>query len=959
MRAFVVRFPTFLVLLAAAVAVSLYATPLAAQDGAVAGTVKDTKTGAALSTVQVEIRGADDAVVAGDFTGSAGTYRIAVPAGVYSVTFTSPGWDILTEAGVTVAAGQTTTVGVDLVERAFNLNPITVTASKHEEKVLDAPAAVQVVSSEDIREANAITSTDHVKDQAGVDVISTGLQSNYVVARGFNNIFSGATLTLTDNRIARIPSLRANITWLDPITNWDLDRIEVVLGPGSALYGPNAANGVIHSITRSPIDDPGVDVSVSTGIRNQGSEGTLASSSESLTLVEARLAARTADEKFGFKVSGQYFQGMDWETNLELRDPVEAQQLQLAQACVAASPNSTTINPLDPACLNFTNGLDIGDLNQQVLARTFVDNVARGRDYDLERWSIDGRFDIRPKEGTSIIVNGGYTNALNSVDFTGLGAGQVDNWAYYYVQGRLQIDDFFAQAFFNKSDNEDTFLLRSGRPLVDKSKIFVAQLQHAAALGENQRFVYGADLISTRPDTDGTINGQNDVDDDVTEVGGYVQSETALSPMWDLVLAARVDHHTALDDLVFSPRAALVYKPSQENSIRLTYNRAFSTPTSLNLFLDISGGTVPLGGPFRYDLRAQGVTENGLQMLRDDNGVPQHQSPFNVLLGGANNAFLPTTTGQLWAEAVAVVSAQDPAAGGLLGLIAPPGDADVPVVAATLDPFSQTFDPVLTPLSEISDIDVLKPTITQTIEFGYKGLISGRLLLGINGYWSHISDNVSALRLVTPNVFLEGSSLGAYLTQQFRGLVGLAFPNEPTADATAAALAGTIATVPLGVITPGQAGGSDATLIVTYQNIGSLNLGGGDISFTYLASDYWEIAVGAAFVSDEAFTAGSEIISLNAPTAKGSVGVRYRNADNGWSGRVRSRFQDGYEANSGVFVGSVEGFGVVDLGLGYTFPRSGVTAQLDIQNALDNNYASFVGAPALGRVATVRLSYSH
>ena len=87
----------------------------------------------------------------------------------------------------------------------------------------------------------------------------------------------------------------------------------------------------------------------------------------------------------------------------------------LAQACQASS-----FNLADPSCLNFSNGLDLTDPNQQALLQTFVNNVAGGRDYDLERWAIDGRFDIRPKQGTSIILNGGYTNALNSVDFTGL-----------------------------------------------------------------------------------------------------------------------------------------------------------------------------------------------------------------------------------------------------------------------------------------------------------------------------------------------------------------------------------------------------------------------------------------------------------------------------------------------------------------------------------------------------------
>ena len=108
MRTLIVSFPTFRMLLCALAAVSVNATSLVAQDGAIAGIVKDAKTGAELSTVQVEVRGADDAAVAGDFTGSSGAYRIAVPAGVYSVTFSSPGWSVPTgrfEDGVVTWSG--------------------------------------------------------------------------------------------------------------------------------------------------------------------------------------------------------------------------------------------------------------------------------------------------------------------------------------------------------------------------------------------------------------------------------------------------------------------------------------------------------------------------------------------------------------------------------------------------------------------------------------------------------------------------------------------------------------------------------------------------------------------------------------------------------------------------------------------------------------------------------------
>ena len=58
-------------------------------------------------------------------------------------------------------------------------------------------------------------------------------------------------LALTDNRISKSPSLRLNAYNFIPITNDDIERIELVFGPGSALYGPNCANGVMHIITRS------------------------------------------------------------------------------------------------------------------------------------------------------------------------------------------------------------------------------------------------------------------------------------------------------------------------------------------------------------------------------------------------------------------------------------------------------------------------------------------------------------------------------------------------------------------------------------------------------------------------------------------------------------------------------------------------------------------------------------
>lgn len=944
--------------LLAAVATS----PLLAQDGSVAGTIEDEATGSPLGTVLVEIVGADGAVTGGVLSSSIGTFRITnVAPGVYTIRFTLAGWEAQERSGVSVTSGQTTSLAVQMIERVYNLNPITVTASKREEKVLDAPSAIEVVSATQIAEKPAVTLTDYVVDLPGVDVIRTGLQASYVTTRGFNNIFSGAALVLTDNRIARVPSLRANISHLQPTTSADLDRIEVVLGPGSALYGPNASDGVIHNITKSPIDNPGLDLSTVGGLRRQGDVPGFSSSTEPMVDFEGRYALRASDE-FGIKLSGNYLAGTDWFFD----DPVEADQRQAAIACEAAVALDPNALLMDPACLSFSNGLNLTNTGDQAILAQSVENVASGRDYDLKSWALDLRTDWRPTNGSALILSGGVNTAINSIDLTGLGAAQVTNWRYWYGQARYTWRNLFAQVFYNRSDNDETYLLRSGRPLVDKSSLFGAQLQYSSQIGERVNLVYGGDLLLTTPRTDGTINGINEDDDNNTEVGGYIQSNTLIGSRTDLVAAFRLDYNKLLDQVVFSPRIGVVQPLTADQNMRLTYNRSFSTPTTLNNFLDISANTVPLGGPFRYDVRAQGVTKNGLMYEFDSNGVAMHQSPFNPLLGGSSRDFLPTTTPQLWAEAVAVVSASNPAAGALLQAIPAPTAQDIAINLLTLNPDPNApapFEPTPGGLAGITNIPSLNPTITNTFELGYKGILDDKLLLAVNGYVSIIQDFISALRFISPNTFLDGQQTGAYLAQNFLPLVGVAFPDTATALATAAQLASTIGMTPLGVVTPGRTGGTDPVIALTYQNLGDVTLWGGELSGTYLVTPEWEINFGFSWVNKDEFETEkngvTELVPLNAPKLKGSLGFGYRNTQIGFNGSTVVVYRDGFPANSGVYIGQVDDFATWDILLGYQFRFArGLGVNFRMQNILDTGIQTFPGTAQLGRFTALQLVYS-
>ncbi|MDQ4081029.1 MAG: TonB-dependent receptor, partial [Gemmatimonadota bacterium] len=479
----------------------------AAQSGTIAGRVTDVDGGRPVVGATVRALAATGTATAGTMTDDDGQYRVAVPAGTYTVSVRRIGYGETEQRGVVVTDGGTAQADVALSAVAIVLNPTVVTAGRAEEKAQDAPAHTEVVTPMVIEERLTLTPVGQIRSVPGVDYASTGVQGGNVVVRGFNNVFSGAMLTISDYRYATVPSLRVNTPYLIATPNEDVGQIEVVLGPGAALYGPNAANGVMHILSKSPFESRGTTVSIGAGNRS---------------IVRGALRhAGTAGDRFGYKISGQILSGEDWHYT----DPAETLP----------------------------------------------------RDFDIERWSGELRFDVRPTVSSELVFTGGRAFAGSALEMTGIGTAQAKDWSYDFGQTRFRWNRLFAQAFINTSNTSDTYLLRTGRNVVDKSRVIVGQVQHGLDLGAMQTFIYGVDYSKTDPRTLGTINGRNEDIDEISELGAYLQSETRLSSMFDFVAALRVDEHSELEDPVFSPRAALVWKADTGHTVRLTYNRAFNT----------------------------------------------------------------------------------------------------------------------------------------------------------------------------------------------------------------------------------------------------------------------------------------------------------------------------------------------------------------------------------------------
>lgn len=905
-----------------------------AQTGSISGTVTDADDGLPLPGANVFIAG----TAKGAATDVDGNYRITgLAAGTYTVIFSFTGYQNQ-EIEVTLSAGEERQLDVAL-SAGIELDPIQVTAGRKQEKALDAPASIDVLGIREIEQDVAPSSVKALRNTTGVDMVQTGIDRHEVVLRGFNNAFSGATYVLTDYRQAAVPSLGLNVHSFMPNIGIDVERIEVVRGPGSALYGAGVDAGVIHYFTKDPFTYPGATISVSGG-------------EQSLINVQGRIAG-VIGEKVGVKVTGTFGQADDFE--FDPNDLLDAAQL-----------DGDQITP---------------------------------RRNDYEKLNVNGTLEYRLDDQTALIVNSGFSQ-LTATVLSGIGTVQADGFGYTYGQLRFQRGSFFAQAYANLNNAGDSFVYDSGVDVVDKGALYNAQAQYDLSFANGRSdLIIGVDLELTRPDTEGTTVGRNEDRDNIDEYGVYAQSSTQLSPKLDLTLGVRGDYNNVVEVFQVSPRVALVYKPTPEHTLRATYNRAFSSPSTNSNFIDIRAVEQSVGGPFTLVFMGRGPVDGfTFDGFRSSNtalfslGVPgvfgQPIPVSTVPLAPIYGAFAEQTAGLLTSGAPLPAPLDQlpaPARATLAGILqsltafigptaVTPGTLGIP------DDSQQGFRTVAGPI----DIKPLDQTITQTIEVGYKGLIQNRVLLAIDGYYSKKKDFVGPLTVESPLVYLEnlGPDMAATLTPILQAaaqdpqtagfLAAIGLTPETAAGLMAGLAAQGFAGTPVAVVQPDQAvlppGSPDTEVgaFLSYRNFGDVDYFGIDASVQVIASKALSLFGNISFVSDDFFDSedlGEDnedlALSLNAPKFKAKLGASYTHAS-GFSVNASGRYTEGFPVLSGPYVGDVEEYFLIDLGAGYAFPNNlqGLRLDIGVSNLLDDDHREFIGAPKLGRVAMGRLTYT-
>jgi iron complex outermembrane receptor protein len=149
------------------------------------------------------------------------------------------------------------------------MNESVTSVSKREQKLSQAAAALFVINQEDIRRSGAVNIPDLLRMVPGLDVAQINANTWAISARGFNHQFADKLLVLVDGRAVYTPT-DGGVNWdTQDVPLQDIERIEVIRGPGATVWGANAVNGVINVITKQAKDTQGVLLTAGGGTQEQ------------------------------------------------------------------------------------------------------------------------------------------------------------------------------------------------------------------------------------------------------------------------------------------------------------------------------------------------------------------------------------------------------------------------------------------------------------------------------------------------------------------------------------------------------------------------------------------------------------------------------------------------------------------------------------------------------------------
>ncbi|MCX7607492.1 MAG: TonB-dependent receptor [Bacteroidia bacterium] len=195
-----------------------------------------------------------------------------------------------------------------LQETGVRAQEVVISASRVSETVMQSPVTVLKMSAREIQEAPGVNIFQNITFVKGVEQVSSSLTFQVVNTRGFNSTTNTRFVQRMDGVEMQAPALNFPVGAISNAGDLDIESIELVPGPASALYGPNAFSGILNIYTKDPFRFPGVSASVRLGVNHLDGIDTTPRPMYDVAL----RYAKSWNNRLGVKVFANWFDAHDW-----------------------------------------------------------------------------------------------------------------------------------------------------------------------------------------------------------------------------------------------------------------------------------------------------------------------------------------------------------------------------------------------------------------------------------------------------------------------------------------------------------------------------------------------------------------------------------------------------------------------------------------------------------------------
>ncbi|WP_449566798.1 TonB-dependent receptor [Litoribacter ruber] len=938
--------------------VSLAPFTVLAQQTNIAGTVTDADTGETLIGVNIVVRGK----VIGTITDNNGRFSLRVnQEPPLTLIFSMVGF---ASQEVAITESNVSNLRISLQEQTMLGQEVVVSASRVEESILQSPVTIEKMDILAIRETPADNYYKGIANLKGVDVTTSSINFQIINARGFNSTGNTRFVQLTDGMDTQAPALNFPIGNLNGPSELDVESVEFIPGASSALYGPNAFNGILLVNSKNPFEYQGLSAFYQQGVNHINGRPGEPQSPQPMYQGSIRYA-HAFNNKFAFKVNGSFMRAEDWygtdRTDLN----------RAAQGDLPFNPGANAVHVFGDEVSNnigllrnvagvqqAAQGMGLGgylsSIPDQVVSRTGYEE-RHLVDYGAENYKLNAALHYRVTDRAELSYTFNY-GAGTSV-YTGAQRYSLSNFEISQHKLELKGDNFFVRGYTTIENSGDSYIADlTGVAINDRWRnnsdwfgqytlgyMGALQQQQVApgSMGTPQQQANAHEFARGIADQGRFLPGTPEFEAAKADVQGNVIPQGSLfndqSRMY--MAEGQYDFKNEIDfmDLqvgasyrVYDLRSnGTIFADVEGNDITIEEYGAFAQASKRVL-----DDRLKLTGSIRYD-----KNENFDGQFSPRISGVWTQGNSNVRLSYQTGFRMPTTQAQH--IDLNVVSAR------LIGGLPFYRDKynvfenaytieSVNNYAAAVGAGASPISPEATgQLVQIESLPDLRPEQVQSFEIGYKSLLaSNRLMVDFAYYYNIYND------------FITQTSVRRAPGQVFPG----ALPNtdEGAINAVNAPTLLTPITIPgqentfqtYTNIVDREVRAHGAALGLTYNLPSNYTLSG-NYNFNRLITD-----LGAGFLND-----------FNTPEHKTNISFGNRKVYNNLGFNVTYRYQTGFRWESTFAQGDVPEIHNFDAQLSYKVPNLKSIVKLGGSNIFNNRYIQNFGGPTIGAIYYVSITF--